>query len=1493
LGRNGRSDLAGSQLASGQGLILSIFDKDPNDSVFNRKTPVNAPDTATDRIRAMAGLGLGKNIQDVAYRSGEGFSTEQAVREEAAVALKLDRRKALASVIGESVETEPEVAAAAVELGGVSPAAITALEERYVGAMQDIPATYPDFNERRFADVPTQVRRENTAVNLELVQSRIDRIQQSRNVRNPINIVGEFAMLMTPFAFSMAETGAVGEQASLWENVFSGQRQRQESREFNRALMLMSPEEFGPYVEQLDSRLREAATVGSVYNQVFHQQLWEGLLDSTPAAVTDTFNAIDVLAVGGSGLRAVRSAPRAVRAAGSREASADLTAMDVVRRETTGASMIPEEDLVDAVSVAAVRTTPDLGVGVPVRVADKLDELRANYDPMPTRRLNEAEEAQAVAASRSRIESQVGRPLVDFHYEQTRLADGTQVPTVVASIGRVDGTGFQSSDAARRGAVNMGLRAEDVVQDTSGQWFVRHRANVDESAFYVTTLPESSSSFMTRFFASGRLSAGEDISRAATVSEMNRNQFIRNIVQPTERAIRRLNDGERRQLGQVFLRGQIERQWYDRAAFDRHFMSNTGKRPSNRVWEAYESARDLNDMEYVLRNDALYRDKGTRGFQTISFDVGDAVADRMNGRVLTTVDGPTRAYVPGARGLQVIDDIPEGHVLVRLESPFETSTGWTTDTILLKRSQVAAEALRRDQLAYSPGGHRMYPAEHFVRQARVGSQPDGSQFLTSPRTFIGTRTSGQARFWADRMNEANRLAVEAGDAVSDPAFIRQLDELFEGHPSLPSGKEYSQMVQRGQIDTSRPFEVLRDRELPTDYRRADPSRQNFAGDDATSAFEEWLGGQGRMYYSTKGDDVLPDFEGRQGQLLDFSETLQRSLSNIANLSATGDFRSEFIARWARTYGKHTDMPSDASPNEIFFGARITSRDERVISAAEAQRAAIMNAMGQQTPAAQAFRARTAQLIDSVAGQDPNSWFGKFRNSAASQMQDWHRTENVQAAFTGAAFDLKLGLFNIAQVPLQLSHAYAILNLAPWTGGRLLMNTGPSAAFLFNGNPRMLDHMINVGMHKAIGLNADEYRSMMTAFRQSGFPFPGNAHIMINNTGTSPLAFQGIREWGRMPFNFGEGFPRIMAYQVGWMETRRKFPELAMDSPEFMRRAMGRADDYAFNMTRATSAPWQRGVSAIPTQFFSYFSRMLEAMTSDKFTRAQRAQLLAGQAAGYGIAGVPFANLVGQAYEAAMGVETDRASIDSIRGAAERGLFDRLWYEMTGQDVTISTRIGAGSFFGDFVNTLFGNSPYGEVSFADVAGGASYNIWLDTFGSTAEVVGETVQYLAAIAGDEEVPLPRRAYLRALANMSTANNAIKAYAVYRHGQYRSAAGRLLVDDLPNEQAIATLLSFPPAEMQEVGHIFRYKEQRDEVVNDLTNRVQTLINEAINDPASGPDRYAEIAVLMRLSSPDVAARVQRNVARERGESVLTIMRRYRDIAEAERRIAEEVNQ
>lgn len=1488
-------------------MVKSIFNPQPTSgpsSVFNSVETVSSLRATTpSRLALMAGLGGGNNYAEIQSKTERAHNTpEDELRREAGLDVIARRVRGFSQFLDEvDLNEEQEAAAAGVEMARAvaqqdpDTAGRTALEERYIDTIETVAESYPDYVPpplMSVADVDFRDRRWNTSVNMEIIDSLIAPIQAERDRRNPIHGVGEMLTFGIPMLWSTAQSGHVGdESATIFDNFLAGFRQRGEAAEFWQRAQTMSPEEFGEYAYNLNESFRNAATLGGLHNQVLHQQLWEELLDSLPAELTNTINFIDnvplVGMVGQAGRMITRGPIRAMRAAGSRQAAAQTAAVEIVNRQATGRSAVSVDDLVDAVSPSAISTNPDRGVSLAADIEEAREGarqfLQESGQRLPTNRMDESERLAAHEHARNRVEARVGgRPLRDFDIVSDTLPDGTVVDRSVAIFGRADGQGFASQGSARQAASNLGLDPEDVILDDSGRWFVRHTANVDESAFFTRTLLESSRDLMSRLFLGARLSAGADVTAGAVVGEMNRNAFVRTVVKPIERQLSRLNGAERRQLNEIAQRGMHDRQWYTREEFDTMYLSNTGSRPSNRVWNSYQNFRRMNDVEWELRNASIFRDKATRGFSSVSFDVAGVQADMLNARVFTNLPDSRQVYDPSLGRLRDLGEVPEGHLVVRLERPIQTGDGWTADTFLLRRNQVTERSLRYDQLAYSPGGHRMYPAEHFVRQTRRGTQPDGTSFLSSPSTFIGVRTAGQARWWADRMNAA-REVVKAAEDGATPDVIRQLDELFESHPSLPSGREFVELVEEGKINIDEAFVALRDRELPREYQQT--TTMNFADPDE-SAFEAWLGGQGRMYYGRKGEDALPDFAGREGQLLNMQEMLQRSLSNVANLSGFGDYRTEMVNRWARTYGQFTGM-TDASPNEIFFQGRINSRDPAVVNSAEAQRRAIQNAMGQRTQMSVNTDAMMRQFIDRVAGDDPTSWFGKLRNSAATEIANWHRTTNAQAAITGAAFDLKLGLFNIAQLPLQMSHMYAIANLAPWDAGRTMINSGPSVAYMINGGEGVLDLMVQRGVHKLVGLSdPDDYRAMMRQMRESGFPFPGGSHIMINNTGTSAL--HPIREAGRWPFELAEGTPRAMAFQVGWMETRRKMPTADVNSPEFIRTALQRADDYAFNMTKATSAFWQQGITAVPTQFFSYFARMMEAMTSDKFTRAQRAQLLAGQAAGYGVAGVPFANLVMQGYEHVTGGPTGEVSgIDTVQGLAQRGLFDRAWYELTGQDVTISNRIGAGAFFGDFINNVFGNSPYGETSFAAIAGGASFNIWLQTFGDGAEFVSDLVQYAAGFHGDRDINIPIESFKRMASNISTANNALKAYMIHEFGIYQSSRGTVLIDGVPPQQWMATLLSFAPGEMLELSAMFDYMENEGEAVREITREITRLQTMMINDPDNATDYAAQIAAFMAVQDINHASEARRQARGEYNASLLEVMRRRHEQQQTRRMI------
>lgn len=993
------------------------------------------------------------------------------------------------------------------------------------------------------------------------------------------------------------------------------------------------------------------------------------------------------------------------------------------------------------------------------------------------------------------------------------------------------------------------------VQDESGQWFIKVAMDVPETGHYSDLLRDKASNLASRRLLSARSTIDDDLLDAAVVGANRRTRIIESVIKPYERELRRLKGPERRTLAEIWQKGNNEARWFNQTEFESEYFKQTGVKPSERVWRAYQSTIEMNDIEHTLRNDALYKDKVTRGFETVTFDGLGISGNRVNARVgseLPSNEGvydiaSGTYYKPGELG-----ELPEGWRVIKLDKPQITEQGHRLRTLVGPKNSFRIAPLRRDQLGYRAGGHRMYRGDRFVKQARRGVQPDGQQYWDNPITLIVGRTRAEVQEWADRMNIAREMLQDAED-ITDPDLLRQIDEtVFQGRAGFPSAREFVQQVEEGKLSLDLPFEALGDRQLPSAYNRRSPSDIDLVDED-TAGYESWLSSQNRMYYGRRGDEALPDWTGQTAPTLDMFEVMNRSLQNVANLSGLSDFKQEAMERWARTYGQYTDVREGASPAEVFVNGRINTNDTSIIQGAESSREAIRNILGWKSETTQELESLQRQIIDRIAGNTP----GTNRAEFAAQASNWFRTRNPQAALTGAAFDLKLGLFNVAQLPLQISHMFAISALSPRHGARAWMNHIPARIFSVNGNESIIDTLIERGFHKAVGFdNPDEYRGFMRYLRSSGFTQVGGNQAMINEFGADAVfsgaggSIRQTREAGRFFFNEAESWNRIMAQHVAWKEVREQFPNLEVGSPDFLRRVAGRADDYAFNMIRETGAYWQRGALAIPTQFWSYSARMLEAMLGNKFTRQQRLQLLLGQSFLYGTAGVPLGGFAWDYIEERLGVSKDQTS-GTFRDSVERGFVDTAVREMTGVDVRIGERYGTGGFIETLIQQLMGEDDFGEVSAAEILGGATFSIWADIYEDSARAVEGIVRYAVAERNGSDVPFDNSHLQQLAMNISSVSNAMKAYMVHKHNIFYSSSGRALAE-VDDAYAFSTMLSYQPDEVARLSDLFAYRENRAETIQEIANEITRYRQLMVNDPQNANDYAAQMQLFLNYQDP-----------------------------------------
>lgn len=987
-----------------------------------------------------------------------------------------------------------------------------------------------------------------------------------------------------------------------------------------------------------------------------------------------------------------------------------------------------------------------------------------------------------------------------------------------------------------------------ILRDESGIYSFRTTKDVSETGFHTEVLSPHATGFISRMILSSRQVGDRLLSNFAQGAGNTRAKLLKTYQKTATDVIHSLSLKERSDLAQVLAVGEQRGEWYSRDELEALYERAYKRPPSQKEFDAYDVARNVNDIEYLNRNDELYKTKVVQGFETVSLDQGMNKLDRVNARIHDTYSiGPKDRVYDASGGVHWSEKNPlsserlqqykdEGYKLLELDQAQKLSDGTTVKSILAKTSDLKIENLERQQIPYRAGGHRMYQGKYFAKQARIGLQPDGEKFLQNPGTFIVGKTKAEVQHWVDQM-EAAREAFTKG------ASAHELNEIL---PSYMKGEEFINNIHSGTFDEHQPFRTMFDRETLPEYTNTGhlDLRSNDEGE-----LEQYLRTNGRMYYSGKGE-VLPDWQGSMAPTLDPYQTIQRSLQNVANLSSFSDYKITAAERWSKTFGGYLEQQGLSPMGALRSGTFGLNVPEAIRQGAEAQRAIIRRTLSWRTEFDRQQEIYTRRFAEWVAGSDPYS----LRNKVTSSISTWFDNHHPVQALRGMAFDLKLGLFNVAQFPLQIGTLVAATTISPKLGMQGMATLMPLRAYLTkSGSEAMLDELVGRGVHGMGGFtDPKEFKEFFRQAKESGFFDIGGTHQLVNDGGPNAAtasfkAIDNVRAASRFWFNEGEVWNRAVAWRIAWGETKEKLPGLAVTSNDFQRELAGRAEEYAFSMSEQSGAAWQKGITSIPTQFWAYQARMLEAMFGKTFTGEQRVRLMLGQTLLYGAAGVPIAPFISDQIKKRTGVSP---GIDTVGAFLDRGILDEAIYHMTGQNILVSKRYGQGSFISDTVKDLFGFSAYGEKSTAEMLGGASGSIGLAGF----ETIGEIIKYASAESGGEYKPLTRDAVIRFAQNSSTFSNAYKAYLVYKYGTLVSQKGTTMASGLPSQDAFSVAIGLAPAETDQVTSAMLYLQDNKQQVDDLSKSITNFRTRFVNEPDNRDDINQSINMQMKLADPAI---------------------------------------
>lgn len=1329
-------------------------------------------------------------------------------------------------------------------------------------------------------------RFETLYIKMNMMQKAINIATKDRQDQSFVWDVADFIASFIPHPTEQATAGAVGEGvASLLDP--AGSLLTAQNVLFSDAVGL---EEFQALLPTVIEELKDAsAFLGGENRTLVERGLRQ--LNSMSSKGLVTHNILRGLEVATLPLIATtkvltRGAVSAARVVGNRAAGRKLVSSTVAGNQTgRTANSVGVTEAMDNMMPTGMGATEDLlgGPNLSGEVARVLEQNRAVQAEILATTTPQSLSAEAGQAAATRAFAGVRAEfpkdvLTDFDIVVNPV---TKTRDLVAHIGQIGGEGgFVTEKAARAEAARRGFERVGVTS-ADGQFFIEARRPITEAgiadAFKLEDIPFSSS---PRMYLSGADTLLPKTIRGATHLATDVRARLTRSVQQLQKNMKGLSGKDRRRLTVAIDESEVRGEWLSGSELKQLYRDRFQREITDRELIGYGTYKDINDVEWYIRNSAEYAKRQRSGVESITIEAPDFAIPHQNARVITGApNAPETRYWtktngsnqietfrPGEMDAAQIADLVEkqGYRVIQLEKSF-VKDGVPIEWVLARGENLEARSLDLMQLNYRAGGHRMYEGQWFIKQSVIRAGDQGRKLVMNPRTYHVFTSPSAARAYTRQLEQARLAYTRAvSGEISEGAATKEIQEAGIG---VSSFDELDDLVKTEKFEADTPFETLFDRDSPAATREATNEFQAYqASNPDLEGVSGWYADTGRMYYSGKGTH-LRDPQGDLSPVIDPFRASQLAIENATRMRAFGDYRTRAVASWLKTFGGHIDVnPNIGSDVQRFLQANVVTSNTRIAAKAEGVRLTLKRMLGMPTK-------------DSELMQDGMRRLGEFLDRAPGgtklgRIAMNHQDSNPVQALKSFAFDLYLGLGDISQLLIQPMTVAASISVSPKLGFAGFAAMPWLRMTMRNTNDDFLNLIAKRQGMTGTGLSPDEFKAMVGDLQASGKGEISGELAMLDSFSNPQVGWWGARgakrarDLGRLPYFEAERVNRLTSYAMAWREFHQLNPkarigELSLEGKEFIAK---RTNDFSLSMTSASSAWWQRGVLSVPTQFMSYQARMIEAMLpkfaggSDAFSSAQKFRLVAGQVLLFGAMGVPAGPWALEQFQNATGTVLDP---DQYRMATS-GLIDSMIWNASGGDLNSNwaSRAGMWGQGGGMIADMFAD----DRSFAEVVGGPVIQVLSDTH--------EAMWKLASIARAESVTtgeLTAEA-LNKLAQLGSSwSRYSRAKYIWDHGVYLSRKGILDPGVRATKmEALATALGVP---LRQVNDIYSMQDDistQEQSWRDMAKMMANLRNLALVEPEN-VDQYTRtiqgiFASLPAKDRAEIISRAGRLVPRDR---------------------------
>lgn len=1087
--------------------------------------------------------------------------------------------------------------------------------------------------------------------------------------------------------------------------------------------------------------------------------------------------------------------------------------------------------------------------------------------------LDEGELADAAESLTTRVQTIAGkdRSVTDANYF---LPEGSSVPVFSALISPKGTTaGYKTIQGAKAGARNLGLEDADfnVVPKDDGFFIQYNRAVPIEKYTGVleigtaevvgpsgellksttSILPKASNEYLRTFFQRNKISSGlkEKIDKLPTIWGT-----------------------DKKMVTDALVHNQKNKAWFESKQEFAAYVTGKGEKFTEKQWQAYDGMRTLNDIDFVLHNQATYDELLGKGYDTLDVAASklddEVVGGTATGKLIDSDDisdaivynlAEGKVYKPG-EALDWAGLRAKGWQAYKLADSEIGSKYGGAQLFIAPKGTIKRQPLQKMQLGYQPGGRRVYKdSDVLVQQANI-VKGDGinAVFRSSTRTI--SNDVGTATEYATKMEAARGIFNTLKAGGSRAAALQNFEKLGLQRP----WEEIESAFSTGKFNPEAEFEIAKRGEDIASVKNAlSASSTRDRYDDLSEELYDRIS-TGQMYTSKRGEH-LTDLAGKDLETIDPISTLDRALASTVDTLTIHKYGSRVMTQWVKKF--HPNAPRNRGMAELFntpienLGLKTTAEKR----AARISRNSINRFLNRENTFDRKYKEFVKDVMFNLHDKFPNIPSNLFTDAVGLGGKSTAKAAEVTASvlsknpinfMRGLNFNAALGLFTPTNFVVQSQQAIMIGLSSPTKVGKYWargIHLSKSHLNPFEENNKFLAKTLA----KVDGDDSDDMYRMAQAYNESGLGAVNDTVAVLEQTSTGMLGFNMAQkslgkfmDAGRIPFDMMERLNRGVAFARAWDELEYgKLGRTLTESENI--KIMGVTNKYAMDMLSTKMSAFQGGLAALPTQFMTYNIRLMEAMLpaalggTKAWTKKDKLALWGTLFVMYGSDGFPTGGMYEATTEAMFGKDS------AAKKAADRGLIDTL-FMLSGEaagiplNTDLGNKVGPTSALIDMYDKVFaGDTTLGE-GLMGATGGIAYPLlkgWVHAGIMGATSIGDSDAMLGALMYGAEVT---RDNVTTLRNFTRAAQAMDdGYITSRYG-----AKTIPVSDL---EALALVMGVPSRLQTILSDKFKEAKAMSEAPrSEAAKRMNKLFKESLleNDSTLGKAKLAQYKFLSEYS-------------------------------------------